>query len=249
MGGLAHYLEGAGIPTTQISLVRLHTEKIRPPRALWVSFELGRPFGPPGDRPFQTGVTRAVLALLERPQGPVLEDYPEDLPAQAEEDGGWACPVSFAAPPAELSGDAALAAALANEMALLQPWYERALDGLGRTTVGVSTLDIDGVRDFVQALLTAETPPVPIGDLSLADSIPLVAEDLKAFYFESAVAQPGGPSSRQLTEWFWNTTQAGAILRTLKTRFEASEDKSLQLLGQVLLVPRVAVDPPVGEKG
>ena len=243
MGGLAHYLESAGIATTQISLVRLHSEKIRPPRALWVSFELGRPFGPPGDRPFQTRVIRAVLELLERPHGPILEDYPEDLPADVDQGGAWVCPVSFTAPPAELSGDAALAAALASEMARLLPWYERALDGLGRTTVGVSTLDIDGVRDFFQGLLTAMPPPTGIGELSLADSVPLAAEDLKAFYFESAVAQPGGPSSRQLSDWFWHATQAGAVLRTLKTRFEASEDKSLQLLGQVLLVPRVALGP------
>ena len=244
MGGLAHYLEGAGIATTQISLVRLHSEKIKPPRALWVSFELGRPFGPPGDRPFQTRVIRAVLELLERPHGPILEDYPEDLPAAAEQGGAWVCAVNFTALPAELSGDAALAAALATEMARLLPWYERALDGLGRTTVGVSTLDIEGLRDFFRDLLIAVPPPAGIGELSLADSVRLAAEDLKAFYFESAAAQPGGPSSRQLTDWFWQATQAGTVLRTLKARFETSEDKSLQLLGQLLLVPRVAVDPP-----
>ena len=34
MGGLAHTLEDEGIATTQISLIRLHTEKIKPPRAL-----------------------------------------------------------------------------------------------------------------------------------------------------------------------------------------------------------------------
>jgi hypothetical protein len=244
VGGLAHYLEGAGIATTQISLVRLHTEKIRPPRALWVSFELGRPFGPPGDRAFQTRVIRAALALLERPAGPVLDDYPEDLPVDSQQDGGWVCPVNFSPPPVELSGDAALAAALANEVAQLMPWYERALDGLGRTTVGVSTLDVEGVRDFFQALLAGKTPPDPIAGLSFADSIRLAAEDLKAFYFESAAAQPGGPSSRQLTDWFWHATEAGTALRSLKPRFEASEDKSLQLLGQLLLVPRVALDPP-----
>jgi hypothetical protein len=42
VGALGHFLEREGIPTTGISLVREHTEKIRPPRALWVTFELGR---------------------------------------------------------------------------------------------------------------------------------------------------------------------------------------------------------------
>ena len=49
VGALGHYLERGGVPTTQISLIREHTERIRPPRALWVPFELGRPFGVPHD--------------------------------------------------------------------------------------------------------------------------------------------------------------------------------------------------------
>ncbi len=47
MGALGHFLERQGIPTTGISLVREHTEVVRPPRALWVTFELGRPLGRP----------------------------------------------------------------------------------------------------------------------------------------------------------------------------------------------------------
>ncbi|PPR23423.1 MAG: hypothetical protein CFH39_00667 [Alphaproteobacteria bacterium MarineAlpha10_Bin2] len=65
MGGLAHYLEEEGLATTQISLIRLHSEKTRPPRALWVPFELGRPFGPPNDVPFQRRVLMATLELLQ----------------------------------------------------------------------------------------------------------------------------------------------------------------------------------------
>ena len=72
MGGLAHYLEQDGLATTQISLIRLHSEKIRPPRALWVPFELGRPLGPPNDEAFQHRVLKAALDLLAAPSGPVL---------------------------------------------------------------------------------------------------------------------------------------------------------------------------------
>ena len=59
MGGLGHYLEREGLATAQISLIRVHTEKIRPPRALWVPFELGRPLGTPDEPDFQTRVLRA----------------------------------------------------------------------------------------------------------------------------------------------------------------------------------------------
>lgn len=81
MGALGHYLEEEGVATTQISLIREHTESIRPPRALWVPFELGRPLGRPGDAGFQLDVLRAALILLESPTGPVLRDYPGEAPS------------------------------------------------------------------------------------------------------------------------------------------------------------------------
>ena len=100
MSALGHFVESAGIATTQISLIREHSERIRPPRALWVPYELGRPFGVPGDAAFQTGVLRAVLALLEAPAGPVLADYPVEAPAADSDasESGWACPIPLASP-------------------------------------------------------------------------------------------------------------------------------------------------------
>ncbi|MEQ8661521.1 MAG: hypothetical protein RLW62_11930 [Gammaproteobacteria bacterium] len=243
MGGLAHYLESAGLATTQISLVRLHSEIIRPPRALWVPFELGRPFGPPRDAAFQTRVVRAALELLERSAGPLLEDFPDESPAPPADEAAWSCPVNFTPPPQNLSGDAALAAALADEFARLVPWYERSVEALGRTTVGACPIAIEAVCDYFRELLTAADAPPPIAALQPADAIRLAAEDLKAFYFEAAAAQPGAASSARLTAWFWHETHAGGVLRTLKERFAASADPDLVLLGQLLLVPRVALDP------
>ena len=65
MSGLGHILENAGLSTVSISLVREHTERIVPPRALWVPFEFGRPLGVPGDADFQRRVLVAALKLLE----------------------------------------------------------------------------------------------------------------------------------------------------------------------------------------
>ena len=45
MSGLAKYFEEEGLATTLIALVRGQAEAVAPPRALWVSFPLGRPFG------------------------------------------------------------------------------------------------------------------------------------------------------------------------------------------------------------
>ena len=100
MGALAHYLEEAGLATTQISLVRPHTERIRPPRALWVSSELGRPFGAPGDPTFQRQVIGTALGLLEQKDGPVLKDFREDAPASADtgDGSGWVCQMALGDP-------------------------------------------------------------------------------------------------------------------------------------------------------
>ena len=95
MGGLGHYFESEGIASTQISLVRVHTENIKPPRALWVPFELGRPLGVPHDPEFQLSVLRKVLGLTEHKKGPVLEDFPEDAPDSKESPAPVVCPVSF----------------------------------------------------------------------------------------------------------------------------------------------------------
>ena len=86
--------------TTQISLIRIHTEKTNPPRALWVSFELGRPIGVPNDPAFQNRVLKAALGLLDRASGPILVDYPEDVPEGAEAMGdeemtGMVCPIDL----------------------------------------------------------------------------------------------------------------------------------------------------------
>jgi hypothetical protein len=63
VSALGHYLEEEGIPTVTISLIRTQTENTKPPRALWVPFELGRPLGPPSDPAFQKGVILAALRL------------------------------------------------------------------------------------------------------------------------------------------------------------------------------------------
>src|SRR5207237_4861990 len=68
--------------TAAISLIRPQTENTRPPRALWVPFELGRPFGPPSDPAFQKRVILAALRLLEREDGPgIIEDFPMTIHA------------------------------------------------------------------------------------------------------------------------------------------------------------------------
>ena len=75
VGLIQRAIEYAGITTVSISLLRDITEKIRPPRALFVPFPLGYPLGEPNNPELQTRVIRAAFALLPRTDFPVLETF------------------------------------------------------------------------------------------------------------------------------------------------------------------------------
>jgi len=135
VSALGHYLEEEGIPTVAISLIRAQTENTRPPRALWVPFELGRPFGPPSDAAFQKREMSAVLTLR------------------------------------------------------------------------------------------------------------FAVDDLKAAYIEVALSGSANPSSKQLGDWFWNKTAAGAAIFALRSMYLTSEDERLKAIASLFLVPGVRVPP------
>ena len=68
-------IERAGIATVSISLLREVTSLFKPPRSLFVPFPMGYPLGAPHDPDLQHRVIAAALALLERDDVPVLEEF------------------------------------------------------------------------------------------------------------------------------------------------------------------------------
>lgn len=183
----------------------------------------------------------AALALLAAASGPVLEDYPLDAPARDDGQEAWACPLSLPRQDRELEGAARVTRLLLEEFATLQPWYERALGKSGRTSVGASGLDMDQIGDLLGKLFEPELPPSPRADLSLADIIRLSLEDVKAYYFEAAAAQPGSASAAALRRWFWRDTQASDILREIGERLSAREEHDLMVTGLAFVVPKAEV--------
>jgi hypothetical protein len=215
-------------------LVREHTEKIRPPRALWVPFELGRPFGAPDEPAFQTRVLVAALGLFDAASGPVLEDFPADAPAAAESEG-WACAIPIAAP-----AEDTLPASFVAEFERMRPWYDRAVEARRGTTYGASGLDLDGVADFLAACFEGSMEaPEGAAATSFPGMVKLASEDLKVVYHEAATAQPGKrqATALEVADWFWGETRAGALLLDLKRRYAESDDPAIRLLGNVLVVP------------
>ena len=221
--------------TTQISLIREHTAAINPPRALWVSFMLGRPFGVPNDAAFQERVLLAALKLLDAPSGPVLADYPEDAPATPDDMQGAACPASFAAAKNEDIGTA-----FVREVEELRPWHERAIERRGRSMVGLSKLTVAAAADQITRFLR-EHKVDSIDNLSAGETLKLMCEDIRTYYYEAAAARPGAPDASGIQRWFWHETAGGRAFLALHKDCLASTDASLQRLCQNSLVPRAVM--------
>lgn len=235
MGALGHYLERAGIATAQISLIREQTAAIQPPRALWVPFMLGRPFGVPNDPAFQHRVLSALLRLFAAERGPVLEDYPEEAPADPADANGYACPVSFARADED---HAKLDTMLLREIDQLAVWYEIARKRRGRSTVGISGMAIGDAARLVVSYLGATPLPNPQPDASLGTVLKRCCDDIKAYYFEALGAQPGQLSASAVDRTFWEETVAGRVFIALREIGLRHEDRSFVAFVDRSLVPR-----------
>ena len=207
------------MPTTSISLVREHTEIVRPPRALWVTFELGRPLGIPDDAPFQRRVVKAALEMLARTDSPLIADYPEHVEGETDFTG-WACPINLA--PIQIDS-------LAAEIDRLAPWYDRAVGRRGRTTVGVSGLAMPAAGALVMRALDGALPPAQV----LKEAI----DDLRAYYLEAASAFPSPGSATTRKKWFWEETKLAQAVLALQPRLAASDDPQHKILANLTLIP------------
>ena len=219
--------------------MRLHSENIKPPRALWVPFELGRPLGVPNDAEFQHKVIASAFDLLERDAGPVLEDFPEDVPGGTPNEGefemaGQVCPIDL---PPPVSDDSDIMQALEAEIGRLAPWYEMAVNERGRTTVGVSEVEIPDAARFVVGMAQEKAPEIPRGDLERGPCLKVCSEDLKAFYSEAISAQPGMSTSLAVENWLWNKTMLWKILWQLRNVGLESDDEFTRYHAQRSLVP------------
>ena len=223
----------------QISLVRLHSEKIKPPRALWVPFELGRPLGVPNDPKFQHRVIAAVLGLLKYDKGPVLEDYLEEAPdGEANEEqiamDGQFCPINLIS---SASKDSDLMQALEAEINHLAPWYEMAVNQRRRTTVGVSGLDILESARLLAAMAESGDLVVPRNDLEPGPMLKLCCEDLSSFYGEAISVQPGMNTSMAVESWIWGHTVLGETMWKIREVNLDSKDDFMRYHAQRSLVP------------
>jgi hypothetical protein len=226
VGVLARVFEEHGLATTSISLVREHTEKVKPPRALFVPFPFGHPLGEANEPELQTRVMRAALALLDAPSGPVLVDYPEDVYAGQDINLPQASSVSHP----DLSADVAF------EVTTLRPYYELWVSAhAGRTAVGVTRVDQRRFRGLVR-LLEAYADGRDIDVPEWNKDVPLpqfarwAADDLIAFYLEARMQQKPTASFQELNGWLWSRTALSNLLRAGRDRMRSQQDPKLDAI-------------------
>ena len=200
-------------------MVREHTVKVQPPRALFVPFPFGFALGKPNDPELQHRVLAATLELLAQPCGPVLANFPEEeIPEQLPQ-------ASLLRPP-----KAHTAADAADEVTALRAFYERWLEEhQGRTAVGLCGIPQRrwrGMIRFLQAYaggadaVLKEQP----ADMPQAQFIRYCVDDLKAFYYEARMAQRPDVSETALHTWFWGETALGQLLPGIARRMNAMDD-------------------------
>ena len=214
-------MEDEGLATALIALVRRQAEEVRPPRALWVPFPLGRPFGAAGNAPFQRRVLMALLDLFARPAGPVLEDFAGEAPPEGENrDVLDRLVVNRDGP-------------LIEEVDGLRTWYEASIARRGRTTLGGSGMDAPGAARLLTSWLDGETEAEEAG----IDRLRLASEDLKAYYMESAAAHTGDTDTAAVIAWFWTRTAAGRIIQDVRSKCLSSDKEALRDAGSYMFVP------------
>ena len=209
---LARVFEATNLSTVQISLVKEHTQKVRPPRALFCGFPYGLALGKPNDADFQHRVLADAFALLDRDCGPVLEEFPEDIVP--------ACRAEL--PVAERPADPAF------ELTALRGYYTQFVERYGRTAVGLSGVPQTRFRGIVRLLeryvadgtLDEMTHP---DDVTPLQYLRFVCDDLKAFYRE---ARAGPVSGRR-----WATSRGVVLVRNRDGRPDSSGPRPRQSLG------------------
>gem|GEM_PF-54911 len=251
MSVIQREIEKAGVATVSLSLVKEFTQKVRPPRALWVPFAFGRPLGAPGNVKVQRKVLTKAFALLKMESGPVLEDFqldPEDeqLDAQYQTMGkrcgptGCSLDEMFADTPADVFVETAYGgnfAAVLQEIDTLQSAHQRyRAQRKGRTSIGASGITPEHIAESARAI-DAFILKQPVkwaaarlpnhAELTESLFVRLSIDDLKAFYMEARVemAPEDGGDASKTNDWFWLDTWSGRMIIAARDRFVEVTDR------------------------
>lgn len=276
MSVIQRQIEAQGVSTVSISLFRGFAEKVKPPRALWVPFPFGRPLGAPNNKAIQRKVIFAMLDLLSRPEGPVLEDLvltKEEEPLDARNQkigqkcGTKGCNFDDALASEEEPVAREIAAydgdfvGVCTEIAALKAHHDDYMrDHSGRTQVGYSEVTPSNIEVAAKRLhdyVNGKELAVPAGLSQGTDKgaiaqnafVRLCADDLKAYYLEAKLSERKGQSSENSTEyndWLWYETRMGSLIVAARGRVIETTDRKKD---PNWMIARAMVPRGYGESG
>lgn len=238
---MGHFIELAGIATSGISLIREHSVGFRPPRALWVPFPLGRPFGAPNNPAFQSEVLESLLSLFDADAGPsILSEFSKETPEpDASNTSGLFGPTDWSRPTegsADVTGDAKA------EVTLLTPHHASWISKPGnRSITGASGLNPAEITDFLGGLLSGARPTQPpnTAGSSPAATIRLAGADLRHWCIEAAMDWPSqNLSIDAIDDWFWGETACAVLLLKLQAVLAQSDQADIAKVATAALIPR-----------
>jgi len=221
---IARVLEERGISTVAVSLVREHTVKIKPPRAVWVPFPFGISIGHRNDAAEQRAVLDLAFSTLDAPAGPVLVDFiarPRNeraSPLQASD-----------VPLEEHAGTIDLAAEVE---AMRSRWELRPAaphSHIGAS--GVAPAQFGAMLAFLQAYAAGDDAADYAGrpaEVSQVQFLRYAVEDLRVLYLETRMHEQPDESSDDRLRWLLGSTALGAFMRVLRDRMDASEDPKVK---------------------
>jgi hypothetical protein len=216
---IARVLEERGLSTIAMSLVREHTVKLKPPRAVWVPFPFGHSIGHRNDITEQRAVLELAFSTLDAPAGPVLLDF------VAAERNERAAPLQ--ARDVEVEARARTIDLATEVAATCARW--QATPSSERTHVGASRLAPAQFGELVRFLEAYADG----GDVDFAGRPPEIAvlpfirygvEDLRVMYLETRMHEKPDESSDDRQRWLLAATALGVFMRKLRDRMEAADD-------------------------
>lgn len=209
--------------SVSISLVREHTEKIKPPRALFVPFPFGMPLGLPNDPEQQHRVLEAAFSTLKEIEGPILHDFPDEDVGGEPESPLQASAVEASEPIVDV----------AMEVTMMRRYYEQWVERKGKTTVGLSGIvprRFRGVVRFIEAFVAGKDADMHErpADVPVATFLRWCIDDLKAMYGEARMVTNPDETADETNRWLWGQTALGDLLRKVRDRLESSGDPQLK---------------------
>ena len=199
---LAHIFEAAGLSTVVLTTMRDIAERMKVPRALYTDFPVGRPLGKPRDKTFQFEVLKAAFCLLEAPEGPIINEFPERISSE------YAEPLLCSLPPRVNTN----VHPAVDEAQAFKAAYDRALRKTKRTSVGMQIVAEEvpeGIEKFLKIVEGSDWSAVGFS----AESIYGTAKDIRSYYEEICCELAEGEIGAWATEeWFYDSTAAGQVI-------------------------------------